>query len=181
VTTRIHLVPTYVQEEKYGQVTDAESVPRGHTQRHRGLVVVLRAVRGHTRVGVLLVVMIAVRGSTQRRVLVVVLRAVVGITGMRALVLVVRALLENTQRRVSLVVVRALMGHTRVRVLLVVVRALLENTQRRVLVVVLIVNLVEAPFPLGALQNNTVYATLGMGVLLIPSAPNVMQGMSKIH
>ena len=80
-----------------------------------------------------------------------------------------------------LVVVRALLGHTRVRVLLVVVLALLENTQRMVLVVVLIVDPVEAPFPLGALQNNPVYATLGMRVLLIPSAPNVMQGMPKIQ
>jgi hypothetical protein len=65
--------------------------------------------------------------------------------------------------------------------LVVVVRALLENTRIVVQILVLIVNLVEAPFLPGALQNKTVYATLGMRVLLIPSAPNVMQGMPKIQ
>jgi hypothetical protein len=113
------------------------------------LVLAERAMLENTRIGVLLVVLIAVRGSTQGRVLVLVLRVVVGITGMKALVVVVRALLENTQRRVQ--------------------------------IVVLIVDLVEPPFPPGALQNKTVYVTLGIRVLLIPSAPNVMLGMSKIQ
>jgi hypothetical protein len=130
------------------------------------------------------------------RVLIFALGAEVVITGMLAIIVAVRALLENTrvvvqivvliavrggtQGRVLVLVLRALVGITGMWALVVVVRALLENTRIVVQILVLIVNLVEAPFPPGALQK-AVYATLGMRVLLIPSAPNVMQGMPKIQ
>ena len=148
------------------------------------LLVVVRALLENTQRRVLLVVVRALLETTRRGTLLVVVRALLENTQRGALLVVVRALLENTQRRVLLVVVRALLEHTQRRALLVVVRALLENTQRRVLVVVLIVELVEAPFPPGALQK-TVYATLGMllptQVTAAPSASNVMQGMPKIQ
>ena len=96
MTTRIHLVPTYVQEEKYGQVPDAKSVPRGHTQRHQGLVVVLGAVGGLTRGGVRLVAVRALLGNSRMRVLVIVLVAVRGGTQGRVLIVVLFAFLGNT-------------------------------------------------------------------------------------
>jgi hypothetical protein len=114
-------------------------------------------------------------------VLVLAERALLENTRMRVLLVVLIAVRGGTQGRVLVLVLRAEVGITGMKALVVVVRALLENTQRRVLVVVLIVNLIEAPFTPGALQNKTVYATLGMRVLLIPSAPNVMQGMPKIQ